>query len=302
MAGNGESGTTTEIGTAAGRVIRPELGRVGAGARGLCRADWWCSSYSWEFQAVTVIFRTADWGVGRMTEPTARSAGRELLVAEEIFLLVTNNERGTSSGVLGVDQGIAGALLFELAMAGRLGYEGNKFVLGETASADHPLLHEVLERVRAEEKPRSAKWWVQRLPRQLKPLRVKVGQNLVERGVVSEKRRRVLGLFSMTRFPVYDPAPELSLRERLRQVLLAERDPEARDAFIVAVIRAQRRIGTLVPKDARKQAENRAKQITEGDLLGKAVGDSIKEIQAAIIAGTMAATIAATSAGSGAGG
>ena len=219
-------------------------------------------------------------------------------MAEEIFLLATDDERGTSANVLGVEQGIAGGLLFELAMAGGLGYEGDTFVPGEAAAAaaDHPLLAEVLELVRAEEIPRKAKWWVRRLPRQIKPLQVKIGQSLVERGVLSEKQHRVLGLFSTTRYPEYDPAPERSLRERLRQVLLDEREPQARDVLIVAVLRAQRRIGTVVPKDARKHAENRAKQITEGDLLGKAVGDSVREMQAALVASVAAATIAASSA------
>jgi golgi phosphoprotein 3 len=223
--------------------------------------------------------------------------GGELLVAEEIFLLVTDDKRGTSANVPGVDRSLAGALLFELAMGGCLAYQGNTFVPGAAAAADHPLLAEVLERVRAEDKPRTAKWWVQWLPRQVKPLRTKVGQNLVARGVLSEQQHRVLGLFATTRFPVHDPTPERNLRERLRQVLLDERDPQDRDVFILAVVRAQRRIRTLVPKDARKQAEERAKQTAQGDLVGKAVQDSVKEMQAAIIASVTTAVVASTGTG-----
>ena len=116
--------------------------------------------------------------------------------------------------------------------------------------------------------------------------------------MLTEERRKLIGLFPTTRFPEADPEPERDLRERLRAVLVTERQPTPRDAMLVALLIPYDLVKKLVPRERRKDAQQRAKDIAEGGAAAKAVDDTIKGIQAAVIASTTAA-IAATAATSG---
>jgi hypothetical protein len=129
-------------------------------------------------------------------------------------------------------------------------------------------------------------------------LRDRTAAALVERGVLGEERRKLLGLFPSARFPQADPEPERALRERLRAVLLSERQPTPEEAMLVALLIPYDLVKGLVPKDKRKEATRRAKDVAEGGAAAKAVDDTLKSIQAAVIASTTAA-IAASAAASG---
>ncbi|MDO9357207.1 MAG: GPP34 family phosphoprotein, partial [Solirubrobacteraceae bacterium] len=130
-----------------------------------------------------------------------------LLIAEELFLLTHDDESGKGSGTMGLDNGYAGALLLDLAAAGLIDAD-DELVRPATyagGTPPHPLLEDALAELRASKEPRKAKHWVNKLPGALKPIGTRVGASLVERGVLSEERSKVLGLFPTTKWPEVDP-------------------------------------------------------------------------------------------------
>ena len=223
----------------------------------------------------------------------------ELILAEQLLLLFLDDEKGSDGASWGGDPGLAGAILLDLTAAGALSADDDdKLVAAPDAAPDHPLLATAHAAIAASEKRRDAKGWVGSLPKELKPLRERTAERLVEHGVLTEERRKLIGLFPTTRFPEADPEPERDLRERLRAVLVTERQPTPRDAMLVALLMPYDLVKKLVPRERRKDAQRRAKDIAEGGAAAKAVDDTIKGIQAAVIASTTAA-IAATAATSG---
>jgi hypothetical protein len=219
----------------------------------------------------------------------------DLTLAEELLLVALDDEKGadTASWGSGVEAGLAGALLLELAAAGCLTHEDGKLVpAGGGAPAD-ALAAETLEAIRADDKRRDAKAWIGRIPKALKPLRARVAERLVERGVLEEQRRRRLGLFETTRYPERDPEPERRLRAALSDVLVTGREPTPHEAMLIALLNAYDLVKRVVPRDARRAAGKRAKQIAEGDVIGEAVAKTVRDVQAATIAAVTAATSAA---------
>ena len=73
----------------------------------------------------------------------------------------------------------------------------------------------------------------------------------------------MLGILPTTRFATVNPAPERDLRERLRNVLLADREPTEEEALVVGLLEPLGLIDSIVPKDQRKDARKRAKSIAE---------------------------------------
>jgi Golgi phosphoprotein 3 len=226
----------------------------------------------------------------------------DLLLAEELLLLALDDDKGTTT-ISSAETGLAGALLLDLAVARWLRADGDKLVpADEPPTAEPPpagLLGDALAVIRDAGEPHGAKHWVRRLPRELKPLRGRVAQRLVERGVLADERRKVLGLVSIQRYPEADPEPERALRERLRSELTGGGDVSPRTALLVPLLSAYRLVGGIVGKADRKPAEARAKAIAEqpGDV-GGAVRAVLNETQAAVMAAVTAATTSAAVSGS----
>jgi len=104
----------------------------------------------------------------------------------------------------------------------------------------------------------------------------------------------MLGILSTTRFPTVDPSPERNLRERLEEVLLADREPTEEEALLVGLLEPLGLINSIVPKHQRRDARKRAKSVAEQGLTGTAVRDAIRAVQAAVIAAIAASTVVST--------
>jgi hypothetical protein len=219
----------------------------------------------------------------------------DLLLHEEVLLLALDDESGRDSTWWGADHALAGAILLELARGEHVEAADGKLVAVAGPPPADPLLADALAELRASEKPRDARYWVEKLPGRLKPFKERVAARLVDRGVLSLERRKTLGVFARTRMPEAEGSLEDALRARLNAVLLDGRQPEPRTALLVGLLRPNDMVAKLVPRDRRKEAKQRAEAIADAGV----VGDAVKDVQAAVLAATLAATTAATVAGSG---
>lgn len=153
--------------------------------------------------------------------------------------------------------------------------------------------------ITASSKPRTAKAWIGRLSSELKPLAGTVAGPLVERGILTEKRVKTLGLFPSTRFPEADPGPERALRSRLQNVLLGGRAAEEQDALLLGLLEPLGLVDQLVERKQRREARKRAKEIAENGIAGSAVSDTVREIQAAVLVAVIVPTITCAAASGG---
>lgn len=234
--------------------------------------------------------------------------GSQLTLAEELFLLAFDEEKGRDRSAWGIDHGLAGALLLELAARGCVEARDEVLVPADCSVPREPLLAEALNVLRESEQPREAKYWVGEL-RKLRPkgggwtapglrLKRRVGEQLVERGVLSQRRHKLLGLVPMRRYPEVDPAAERELRGRLEALLLGEAEADSRTALLVSLLAPLGLMKKLVPKDRREAAEHRAKEVVDRGVVGSAVEGSVEEVRAAAVAGVIAAAASGAIAGS----
>lgn len=221
----------------------------------------------------------------------------DLILAEEVLLLAYDDERGKDGTSWGIDAGLAGSLLIDLGEAGCVRVEGKELVATGRPAPDHPLLADALDRISQSDKRRTAKGWLDKLRKEPAPLKERVVQGLVDRGVLREEERRMLRIFRTTHYPEANPEPERVLRERLSAVVLGERAPAPRDVLLLSVLQPYDMVKELAPNDRRREAKARAKEIADRGVAGKAVEDAIKEVEAAIMAAIVATTVV-TAAGS----
>jgi hypothetical protein len=224
------------------------------------------------------------------------------LIAEDLVLLLLDDESGKLHDATYLDIGIGGALLVELALAGNVevvtegGWWARAKVVATTASppAD-PALRTALETV--QEKERTAQDLVHRLGRRR---REPLLERLEQAGILRREHGRVLGLFPTTRWPAVDSSHEVGVRHALADALLRGVDPDERTAALVSLLHALDLVHRVLDTEGvpARDVKKRARQVAEGDWAAKAVKDAVVAAQAAVTAAVLASTTAASSGGS----
>jgi hypothetical protein len=183
-----------------------------------------------------------------------------IALAEELLLLGYDDESGKATvSRIGLDLGMAAAVMIELALASRIRLGDGKTVgVIDSTPTGHPIADSALARIAADS-PHTVASWVQRLRH---GLRDGVLADLCSRGVVRELDETALGFITLHRYPVLDPQPEAEVRARLAAALTGERPPDERTAALAALIVAVRMEPTLrLPGNEQETAHQRLEEI-----------------------------------------
>jgi hypothetical protein len=212
-----------------------------------------------------------------------------MLLAEDLLLLLYDDETGKPiTGSPGLDYALAGAVLIELTLLGKvdiagdgeLTKKGRLKVLDATPTGD-ALLDERLAILsgKAGSKPQNL------MGKLSKTLRHQVLARLAERGILQADKNRVLGLFPVTRWPAQDARHEAELRLALDNVLKLGAQPDDRTGALVALLHALNVVPKVVTDAADKAAlKRRAKEIAESEWAAQAVRQAVQAMQAAMTA------------------
>jgi hypothetical protein len=202
-----------------------------------------------------------------------------------MLLLALDDEKGTIRAT-NFKHAVCAGILAELVLEGRVALEP-----GSSPSKDRllpvnpkllsePFLDEVLRKVQDTKKPKSPKAWVGKLS-QMGGLRKRVATGLVRRGVLRERKARILFLIPWTYFPALDPAPKRRLVDRIRSAVEGDAELDERTAIAVAVASATGILKPVFGKQLLKQRAERIEAITEQQWLAAATKKALDEAAAA---------------------
>ncbi|KPC79471.1 MULTISPECIES: GOLPH3/VPS74 family protein [Streptomyces] len=216
-------------------------------------------------------------------------------LSEEIMLLSLDDESGAAKDRQAAGWAVAGGILLELFLAGRLSVDRGRLSVTDRTPTGVALLDERLGLIDAwaakKSKPPKVTDWLARDHGKAVEATI---QSLRARGLVSEERRKVLGVFPVRRYPEADGATEAELRERLASVVLRGTDPDDRTAGLVALIHAAKLHRLAFPEVPAREVRPRMEKIADGQWAGDGVRTAIREMQAAMVAVTVATTVVVT--------
>ena len=226
-------------------------------------------------------------------------AGPDLTLAEQVLLVALDDEKGRDVTQWGSDAGLAAALLLDLARLELVEIDADgKVAALEGPEPPHEPLRAAHAAIGGSARRRDAKGWVSRLPRELKPLRERIARGLVERGILAEQHRRLLGLVPVRRWPAVDAGPEQELRARLRAVLVGGDEPTPQEALLLGLLEPLGLVDGLVERGERRDARRRAKAVAEQGIAGTAVRDSVRAVQSAVTTAVVTAAVTTTTSSS----
>jgi hypothetical protein len=218
------------------------------------------------------------------------------LIAEDLLLLLLDDDSGKVTGSDTAEVALGGAVLAELATLGAVTvdeqtgrFRSPKVRVTGPAPEDR-VLADCLDVVG--EKERTAQDLVARLG---KGLVKTLGDRLADRGLVERQESRVLGMLPRTRWPAVDTSHEREVRQALTSVLVQGTTPNARTGALVAVLAATDRVHKTVDHEglSRREVKTRAKEVAEGAWAATAVRNAIRATNAAVTAAIAAAAATA---------
>ncbi|MFD5468636.1 GPP34 family phosphoprotein [Kitasatospora sp. NPDC127059] len=222
-------------------------------------------------------------------------------LAEELVLLSLDDESGAPKEGTNTSWAAAGGLLAELVLAGRAEVADGRIAVTDRTSTGEPLVDGRLERLaewadgRRPGRAKAAEWLARDRSTVLRDTELR----LCERGVVAERRHRVLGLFPVRLYPATDGSVERALRARLADVVLNGAEPDLRTAALVALLHSAGLHRLAFPELPRKRVQPRFAEVAEGEWAGESVREAIRNMQATMAAVITAATAASAAAATG---
>ncbi len=223
-----------------------------------------------------------------------------MLLAEDLLLLLTHAVSGRLvMPAAQVDAGLGGAALVELTLQERVGLDerGRVTVRDPTPPRDAVLdAALVTAGARRGKKPKAL---IQPLAKGLRPV---LYARLADRGVVRYDERRILGLFTVRRWPATTGHHQGQVRTQVTQALVQRTTPDQRTAALIALLHALKAEHKVVDPGqhglSKRDLRERAKEVARGDWASAAVRAAIDDMMAAVTAAVVAAAATGSAAAS----
>ncbi|MFC8917535.1 GPP34 family phosphoprotein [Streptomyces sp. NPDC057116] len=212
-------------------------------------------------------------------------------LAEDIALLSLDDESGAAKERQSAGWAVAGGILLELAMAGRVTVHDGRLEVSDTTPTGTALLDGRLERLEEWTRRKSRRKVADWLTKDQSKAVAATVESLCARGLVTEERGKVLGLFPVRRYPEADGSVERELRARLTAVVVHGMEPDDRTSGLVSLLHAAKLHRLAFPDVPRKLVAPRMAKIADGQWAGDGVREAIRNMQAAMVAVTVATTV-----------
>jgi hypothetical protein len=205
-----------------------------------------------------------------------------LTLLEEIVLLTIDPATGRLRGDqdYSVPYALAGAALFDLALAGRIDTDEESITVLNPAPTGNALQDELLAGLVAEQAPLSVRGWVEQTFRTRHDLEDRALQQLIDHGIIRHETTRRLWVIDIHRFPLVDGKPQEHVRERLAYAVLTEAIPSARDMMLVSLADATGLLSRVITDEQREARAARIETLSNFETIARIVSSAIAGLYA----------------------
>lgn len=203
-----------------------------------------------------------------------------LTLAEEVVLLSLDDRSGRPIGRIGMapDLALAGALVMQLALAGRVDTDHNRLWVTDRTPIGDPVADAALARLAAPGAPGDARGAIPLLARSATEAREALLERLVARGILRRVEGRFLWVFADRRFPKVAGRQEtVEVRQRLRDLLLQEDIPDPRDALLLGLARAAGLLPLIFTAAELERVQGWLSVVTRIESLNRSLGAAVAE-------------------------
>jgi hypothetical protein len=208
----------------------------------------------------------------------------KLSMPEELLLLMLDDETGRlqERAAPSGDYALAGAVLAELALAGRVDTDTTRLWVTDPTPTGDELQDRVLAQLAAVKETRDSRHWIETLGADADEYRDLLFTRLVAKGVLRRVEGRFLWVFPERRYPAVSGKEEREVKARLLGVLFNDEIPEPRDSLLIGLCRAAGLFSLILAPHQLDQVQARIDQVADLEELNRSLSDAIREIYAQI--------------------
>lgn len=216
-----------------------------------------------------------------------------LTLVEEIELLSLDDKTGAHLPLLpeALGYGLAGAILADLEIAGRLSTSGQVVELKESTSTGNPLLDPWLARIAAEPETHSIGYWLSVFSDDKSAIETAVLDHLIERGILKREEKKILWVFGLRRYPTVHNEERVEVRTRLSELIRCEAHPAHFDATLISLLSGCSLLASVFSNGELEGRSERIESIANSDPVGREVAAASRQmIEALMMAQSTSAT------------
>ena len=203
-----------------------------------------------------------------------------LTMPEELLLLMLDDASGrlVDRVMPAGDYALAGGVLAELALAGRIDTDPQRLYVTNGAPTGDAVLDAVLEKLRGTGQPMDTRGWIDTLALEASSLRQALFARLVAAGVLRQEDSRFLWMFAERRYPQVSGREEREVKARLLGVLFNDEIPDTRDVLLLGLARAANLFAAILSEPELERALPRIDQVADFEEINRALAAAVRDI------------------------
>ena len=204
-----------------------------------------------------------------------------LTLTEDLVLLALDDHSGRILPVddIGYRHALAGAVLLDLALLGRLENQDGALHVSDRTNTGEDLLDRWCETIEAEKEPLELRVWIARLALASDQIETAALSSLVNRGILEKEETNFLWVFETRRYPMLDGTEEKEVKRRICDVLLSDEEPSQADAILVGLVDDARLLPHILSDAETRESARRVAQVRDLDVIGKEVAAVIEHLR-----------------------
>lgn len=202
-----------------------------------------------------------------------------LTFTEEIMLLALDDRTGAPLPLpaTALSYGLAGAVLADLAMAGKIDTDEHALTVLDASPVGGSLLDPWLALISAENTPRPVAYWLSILASRRPEIEQPALDRLVTRGILRRQDKKLLWVIGLRRYPTVDGHERTEVRTRLSRLILCDELPDPHDAILISLLCGCRLSGKIFSGADYAAYEKRLETLAKTDLVGREVAAATTE-------------------------
>jgi len=204
-----------------------------------------------------------------------------LTLTEDLVLLALDDHSGRILPVddIGYRHALAGAVLLDLALLGRLENQDGALRVSDRTNTGEDVLDRWRETIEAEKEPLELRVWIARLALASDQIETAALSSLVNRGILEKQETNFLWVFETRRYPMLDGTEEKEVKRRICDVLLSDEEPSQADAILVGLVDDARLLPHILSDAETRESARRVAQVRDLDVIGKEVAAVIEHLR-----------------------
>ena len=204
-----------------------------------------------------------------------------LTLLEEVVLLAVDEKSGelTSSRECWTEYALAAAVLFELALAGKIDTDTEELTIVDRQPTGVAVLDDVMASMSAQPELTTVQQWIEALGRRRDDLEGEALRSLTARGILRHEKTKRLWIIDVERFPLVETREQQFVKRRLERAVLTDEIPSTRDIMLVSLVDACGLMSQVFSDGARDLRRQRIQMLCNLETISRKVAAAIRGLE-----------------------